>query len=439
MSPNTLYAGFARQNITPDCSMPLGGYGNAMGRFSEKVLDDLYLTCVAITSGEETILMYTGDILSFSNDMLVQIRAAVTKATGISGEKTYFTATHTHSAPALMEDNEYSERYRNTVAAAAVVTAKDALADRAPATLLTTTKRIPGMNFIRNYLMGDGSYSGSSFGSSESGYIGHAGMTDPRMILVQLKRQDKASVVLMNWQAHNDNVPEVGYRNISSSYVGKIRKKFEAETGMLFFYVAGASGNQVVNSKVPAERHSLTWTQYGYRLAEDMIEALPKLQEVEGTAIKTLHVELEVPANHAWDHMLPQAQEVVDLWLSGNDRKPADALAPTYGFSSAYHANAVISLAKQPENLTLELNAFTIGDLAFITSTNEAFSEVGLHVRAYAPYDTVVFVAGNRGYLPSATAYDYRSYEADTSLYAKGACERVSAEMVRMLQELKNA
>lgn len=432
-----LYAGFSRQSITPDYSAPLGGYGNAMGRFSEKVLDDLYMTCVAITSGEETILLFTGDILSFSNEMLVQIRSVVTKATGVPGEKTYFTATHTHSAPALMENNAYSERYGNTVATAAAATARDALADRAPAKLMTTTKRIPGMNFIRNYVMGDGSYSGSSFGSSESGYIGHAGMTDPRMILVQLKRQEKPSIMLMNWQAHNDNVPELGFRNISSSYVGKIRKKFEAETGMLFFFVAGASGNQVINSKVPAERHSLTWTEYGYRLADDVIAAMPQLQEVEGTRIKTLRVNLEVPANHAWDYMLPQAQEVVDLWRSGNDRKPADVLAPTYGFSSAYHAQAVVSLSQQPENLTLELNAFTIGDLAFITSTNEAFSEVGLHVRAYAPYDTVVFVAGNRGYLPSATAYDYRSYEADTSLYAKGTCERVSGEMVRMLRELK--
>lgn len=441
----TLYAGFSRQKVTPDYSAPLAGHGNMMGRMSEEVIDDLFVTCVAITSGEETILIYSMDIIGIDAEMLERFRGAVREATGIAGTKVFFSATHTHSAPtpyrnlALVSSlqGELATRFQEELCAASVAAAQEALADRIPAQLLCTTQRIPGMNYVRHYVMGNGSYHGSQFGSSESGFVGHAGPTDPRMILVQLKREEKPSILLMNWQAHNDNAKGVGWRNISSSYVGKIRENFEKDTGMLFCYICGASGNQNPNSLIPAERHSLDWIAYGKKLADYAIAALPKLEAVEGTAIKTTHTELEVGANHAWDSMVPQAQEVVDFWYSTGKGAAATELAKTFGFTSCNHCSAILHLATLPETMILELNAFTIGDLAFVTSTNEAFSDMGLYVRAYAPYDTVVFIAGNRGYLPSAIAYDYRAYEADTTMYAKGSCEKASYEIVRMLKELK--
>lgn len=439
MEDATLYAGFSRQNITPDCSCPLSGYGNALERMSVKVLDDLYLTCVAITSGVDAILLFSGDLLGFDDHSLKILRAAVTQATDVAPDKIFFTATHTHSGPEFYDDHEFAFRYRQQLQTAAAAAAKQALADCAPAQLLTATKRIPGMNFIRHYVTKEGTCDGNNSGSTESGYIGHAGITDPRMVLVQLKRENKPAILLANWQAHNDNVAGVGFRNVSASYVGKFREKFEAETGMLFCYICGASGNQNPNSLIPTERHSLDWIAYGQKLAEQAIAALPQLQAVEGTAIKTLHTELEAPANHQWDPMLPQAKEVLELWYRTADRLQAHDLAHSLGLSSCYHASAIERLAQLPENILLELNAFTIGDLAFVTSTNEVYSDVGLTVRACAPFETVVFCTGNRGYLPNAAAYHYRSYESDTTLYAKGCCEKVTYELIRMLWELKNS
>lgn len=433
----TLLAGFSRQKITPDYSAPLAGYGNMMGRMSEKVLDDLFVTCVAITSGEETILLYSMDIIGIDGQMLERFRSGIKEATGIAGEKVFFSATHTHSAPHPYSDLELGERFQGELCVGCIAAAKEALADRAPAKLLCTTQRIPGMNFVRHYVMGDGTYHGSNFGSQESGFVGHAAPTDPRMILVQLQREEKPSIVLVNWQAHNDNARAAGFRNITSSYVGKFRENFEKDTGMHFCYICGASGNQNPNSLIQAERHDLNWIAYGRKLADYAIDALPKLEAVKGTAIKMAHTELVVGANHAWDRLLPQAKEVVEFWHSTGDSYKATDLAKTFGLTSCYHASSVLGLVKLPETMVLELNAFTIGELAFVTSTNEAFSNMGLYVRSYAPYDTVVFVAGNRGYLPCAIAYDYRAYEADTAMYAKGSCEKASYELVRMLKELK--
>ena len=74
--------------------------------------------------------------------------------------------------------------------------------------------------------------------------------------------------------------------------------------------------------------------------------------------------------------------------------------------------------------------------MGFVTSTNEVFSTVGMHVRANSPFDTTFILTGNRFYLPSAASYDYRSYEADTSTFAKGTAEKVADELVRMLHDI---
>ena len=44
--------------------MCISGYGDEEIRRSRGVVDDLYLTCIAITEGEDTVLMYNAAMLS---------------------------------------------------------------------------------------------------------------------------------------------------------------------------------------------------------------------------------------------------------------------------------------------------------------------------------------------------------------------------------------
>ena len=60
---NTLLAGYSRQVITPQHKVRITGYGDDERRFNEGIADDLYTTCIAVTSGEETILLFTSDLL----------------------------------------------------------------------------------------------------------------------------------------------------------------------------------------------------------------------------------------------------------------------------------------------------------------------------------------------------------------------------------------
>ena len=92
---------------------------------------------------------------------------------------------------------------------------------------------------------------------------------------------------------------------------------------------------------------------------------------------------------------------------------------------------------KMEKTMQVELNAFSIGQLGFAHCYNEVFSTVGRYVRANAPFEQVFWITGNSRYLPCKEAYDYRSYEADTSMYARGTAEKVQEKLVEMLQNLK--
>ena len=432
----SLLAGFGRTCITPRYTVHLTGYGDDESRFSQGVIDNIYLTCLAVTDGEDTVLLYTADLLSLADFLPEQIRNRVSAATGIPGDRMFFTATHSHSGPNLYADFEPTVRFRKELIDAAVASAQAALADRAPASMLSTVQDVPGMNFIRHYEMADGTYSGSNFGNWNQPIVGHATETDPRMVLVKFAREGRKDIVLMNWQAHNDNVRQVGYNYISSSYTGRLRAKFELETGMHFAFFMGASGNQNAVTRIPEEDHGLDYIAYGQRMADHAIAALDKLTPVTGRGISTKRDIFVYEVDHSWDHMLDKANEVYDYWKA-TDLQEGNKLARSYGLSSVYQSRAIRTRVNMPATGTLELNAFRIGDLGFVTSTNEVFSTVGFHVRANSPFATTVILTANHQYLPCAQSYDYRSYEADTSMFAKGTAEKVADRLVTLLNEVK--
>ena len=138
-----LLVGFAKVDITPDYPVRLAGYSDDEKRISQMVVEHIYTTCIAVSEGDETILIYTNDNLSCNHYMAENIRLAVTAATGIAGEKIFCAATHCHSCPGY--GGEPNTRYRNQWIAGTVEAAKLALADQAPARMLAGTKDFPGM------------------------------------------------------------------------------------------------------------------------------------------------------------------------------------------------------------------------------------------------------------------------------------------------------
>ena len=425
-----LQVGFAKINITPGYSVGLSGYSNAEVRRSEGFLDYIYATCIAVSQEEETILLYTVDTIAMTHNEAEFFRGQITQATDIPGEKIFFGATHAHSCP------EKSGQYKQELSQWMVEAAQKALEDRAPATVQATTTEIEGMNFIRHYEMADGTYAGANFGDFSKEIVGHATQNDPQMVLVKFVREDgKKDVVLVNFQAHPDHSTMLGFYQIAADFVGPLRDELEKLSGASVAYFTGASGNQNPTSKIPEENHGLNWREYGAKLGQLANEALSGLQDTEGD-LKTCRRMVSVEIDHSWDHMLSQANEVYDLWKNV-DEKTAMVVGKTYDFTSVFQARAIRDRAAMGMTTELELNAFCIGGIGFTTGTYEMFSDQGLFVKERSPFPINFIITGCSGYIPTADAFTYRSYEADTGFYACGTAEKLAENYVDMLNEIK--
>ena len=437
-----LNVGWGRVNVTPAYSVGIGGYSDTETRRSEGYLDYLYTTCLAFTEGDQTILVFTIDNLSADTYIVNEIRDAVTAVvTDVPADHIFVSATHSHSAPSLTAGSNDADctKYKEEFYAACAQAAQDAMADRSGATIYSTSTELENMNFVRHYLLEDGTYAGSNFGDFNASPIKeHATAGDNELQLVKFDRADesKQDILLVNWQSHPDHARANGYNTLSADFPGAMRTKIEKDTELLCAYFTGAAGNQNPFSQIASEKHNLGMKEYGEKLAEYAIADLPNMKEVTGSGIKTSTIQYEAEVDHSWDDMLDQANEVYDLWKS-TDKASGDALGKTYGFTSVYQARAIKTRAGMGATRTMEMSVFSVGGLGFVNGSYEMFSTSGLYIKENSEYDTTLIIEGCSGYLPDEAAYDYRSYEADTGYYAKGTAEKLAEKFVEMLNGLQ--
>lgn len=430
-----LQAGFAKIDITPDYPIGLGGYSNANVRISEGIEDRIYATCIALSEGEETILVYTIDNCAAGQETAERLRGAVTAATGIADEKIFVAATHSHNCPGL-GGHDQAQKYMQFLMDAMAEGAKKALEDRAPAVTMAAKKIFHNMNATRHVQLANGEVAGSDWRRRSSPAIGNAGTPDSQMVLVKFSREEKRDILLINWQGHPDCSGQIGKLRISPSFVGPLRDTVAAGSGMEVAYFTGADGNMVIDGRLPEHRHNMSYRRYAVHMGSLALDLLNELEEVEGSGIATARTTVEAPVDHSWEHMLPQAREVYDLFKK-TDRPTADVLGKQYDFSSCYQARAIITRSQLGPSRTLELNAFRVGGVGFALGTYEMFSESGLEIKAGSPYAYTMVLTGNSSYIPSKRAFTNRCYESDTGLYAEGTAEMLVENFLKLLEQVQ--
>lgn len=432
-----LQIGYAREDITPSMSVPLAGYGNTSARFHTNVLDFIYGTCIAATQGDETVLFYSIDMILPADDWVGTLRSAVNAETGIPMDRIMVSFTHTHSAPDPWSSEPVIKTYKAEWTKALTKAATKALADRAPATISGTKVDVSGMNFVRHYENEQGEKGGYS--SLSGTFVGHAEDNDPQMRLVKFEREgDKKDILLMNWQAHPCFINSY-QKDLSADYIGVIRQEIELNTDMKFAFFMGAGGNHNSNSNIASEAHNLNMKQYGTKLAEIAIEALPNLQSVEGEGVKASQFQLNYAHYHEYEDKLSYAREIIAVWEK-QSYDAADAMAKQHGLSSPHHARAITQNVTRPATGNIELNVVRIGGFAFVAAPYEMFSSNGKFIKDNSPFDmTMIFSCSNQynAYFPTLEAYEFGCYESDTAMYDKGVAEAAASKFVEMLEGIK--
>lgn len=396
--------GYSRVDITPKVSVPLGGLSNSIvggstsDRFYTDVRDPLYATCIALTDEtDNTILLYHLDLLKSYPTPMMTAKFAIVRATGIPGSQIMVTSTHNHSGPDLYSAEAVIANYIEQLVDWMVQAAQEALADRKPAKMYTTAAYPENMNFCRHYLMNDGTYAGDNFGSTKGKeYVKHVVDADNEMQLIKFTREGGKDIVMMNWQAHPNGHGDFRYSVLS--HVDMTRKVVEAELDCHFDYFLGASGNVNSTSRIKTEMMTTTdayYVEHGRKLGQIAVEAAAGFKEVKTGRVQCVGKEY-------------------------NGIKISDGTTVD----------------------VIPLNAFSFGDVAFVTAPYEMFSENGQQIKEGSPF-AMTFVAtcanGDESYIPSTPTFEYGGYEVTANKFVVGTAEKLVSEYISMLNQIHEA
>lgn len=388
------YVGYAQANITPEGRVMLGGFFDPDTRLSDAVLDPIYATCIAFSDCENnTVLMFCLDLLSIDGNLFTPLREQIAEETGVPYSNILTTASHTHSAP--IQDQKQNAQSNAQIEEACITIAKQALEDRKPAKMFGTFARPEGMNFVRHYVMADGSYLGKRLGDfPKSDLIGNVHKADNLLQLIKFEREGGKDVILTNWQAHYKGADSVNYYGISADYPGIFRAALEEALDCHAAFVLGGAGNVNSYSRIPGKTTTSGYVDHGKRLAEIATEAAENFQPIDTGKI----------------------------YLKEN----------IYNLKGLY----------------LPLYSFGFGDFACAFAPFEIFDTTAVAVREASNWMYTFFAScstaasGNR-YLPDQESFTYRTYEAygngveDTQYtnFPEGTAEIIQEQLTKMLNE----
>ncbi len=438
--------GYARIDITPQESVPMGGYGNTSARMSQNVLDPLYATAIAFEADNgKRALIFTVDMIGAGGNCTTEVRPAISEATGIPMGFIQVSATHTHAGPDTLNTKIPSmERFRQYYKEQMVKVSRQALADLAEARLFITRTETKNLNFVRHYVLADGTYAGPNFGHPKlSPFVGHETEPDRTMQLAKICRKGRPDIVLCNFQVHQTDTGGVRKCGLSADIAGAMRAEVEKRTGWQFAYFTGAAGNLNPVSSIREENviPPLDHVAHGKALARYAVAAADTFVPARFGAIRALRREHTARVNHDTDGMVPQAQEIMDYYTATNDRDGATAMArEKYGFSSVYHAKAILIRAGMPATGIIPADVLTVGDLAFVAAIYEMFDTNGMQIKESSPFPmTMLLTTANEKhieYLPTRLTFEHGSYASDTCFYGPGIGEEMAELYVDMLNEI---
>lgn len=446
---NTLNAGFARVNITPMLGIGLAGYYQT--RVADGVLDDLEINALALSCGEERVVLLSVDHVGMMREITTDFREHIAEVTGLPMEAIYIHATHTHTGPflVLQSEDELEREYYQMVRRKIADVTRLALDDLKPAKMGWGIGQAPDIAFIRRFRMKDGSVR-TNPGVNNPDIVAPIGEVDERVSVIRFDREGADTLVLVNFADHPDTV---GGCKISADWPGFVRKTVEKvldDTKCIFFNGAQGDVNHV---KVHTKEGDLNGmfmdfddVSRGYDHARYMgrvvtggvLQAFDKVKYVDVDSIRYCQRQISVPANLPTAEELPEARRINELHLTGRDEElPYTGMMLTTVVAKAAR---MLRLEHGPESFLMELSGIAIGGVVMLGIPGEPFTGVGRALKATEGWDLVIPTCntnGKQGYFPMKDAYDEGGYEAGSSSFKAGVAELIIEEGKTLLGELR--
>lgn len=433
-------AGFGVKDIMPKEPVPMAGYSD--NRVSDGWFTRLQARAVAVQDQEGEILLFMVADLSFIRKKLGDaVLDRMERELGLPRDHVILSGTHTHASVETDKTNlPEVRRYNDQCVKNMVEAARLAIEDLKPAEVYVGTAMTENLNFVRRYIMDDGSLDGDNSPGTGEYLVSHESEPDRELVMMKFVREGGKDILVSNFQAH----PHIEGKttNLSAQTVGAFRTVVERELDVLSLHWQGAAGNLNSYSRIKGETLTMDREEYAQMLGEYAVKAYDTMTKVETGPIQVSAVTFSAKVDHTREHMLEDAKKVVAYFNEGHTALECIPLANQLGFASYYAAWRVMTNAEDGQTRESELVAWSFGDVAGVVTEFELFDTAGIMVKEDSPFEKTFVIGyaypGTGGYIPTAEGFNRGGYERDSCRYVPGTLEEIVAQYLTMLNEMHN-
>ncbi|MBM3875764.1 MAG: hypothetical protein FJ386_03480 [Verrucomicrobia bacterium] len=447
-------AGAATSNITP--AIGAGIVGGFTVPASTHIHDELHARCLVLDDGQTKLAVAIIDSVSVNREVLDEAKRLASESTGIAPERMMMAATHTHSGPSARGASAFNfgqplDDYQSFLARRIADGVRRAHNNLAPARIGWGTGELPQHVFNRRWHMKPGTKLVNPFGGEDkvmmnpgvgnTNLLAPAGPVDPGVTFLSVQSTNGRPISLLaNYSLHY--VGGVPGTHISADYFGvfcdRIQQLLGADrldppfVGLLSNGTCADVNN--INFRGPAvarapyEKMRLVADD----LAHEVMRSLKTVQHRDWVGLKSAQSELALKVRKPSPELVARSKDVL--------ARPK-TVSPIHRHEETY-AQRALQMGEWPDEVSVVLQAFRIGELAVAAIPFETFAETGLELKATSPFKptfTIELANGGYGYLPTPEQHELGGYETwlGTSRVEKDATRKIVAKLLELLARVK--
>lgn len=398
-----LQCGAAKRDITPDVkarAIPLGGYGDRMGKPATGVHDPIFARAIVLSDGKKKVAIVGTDLLFVSEPLRQAVLERISE-TGISDDSLFLTATHSHAAPEAMAMNKRNI-FQNPRIGVFDQWLFDFTVEGITQAILEANKN------LREAKIGWASKQVKELHRNRRGRE----VTDDELFVLRIDGLDgKPIAAVVNYAAH-PTILSAKCMEISGDWCGWLEREMEKalDENAVVVFLNGALGDQ--SPKPPSgETEFERVEQMGKALLDHTLPLYRHVQLKSNVALASKVVRYPLPPKVAH----PQFEEIA-------------------GQEYGVHKEMLSLMLHQLFPDYALVMAVRIGDIVLIGIPGEPIAQIGLNIKATAKAKgitkpIVVGLANDYiGYILTADEYRQGGYEATVSFYGE-ALGRIMEEI----------
>jgi hypothetical protein len=384
--------------------------GGFLERTTDRIGDPLHARCLVMSDGDTTVGIAIVDSCMIPRDVCDAIKRQVRQDCGIATDRILIAATHTHSAPSMMDyclgsrkDAAYTE-FAIPRIAAGIVRAHGLME---PAKAGWAIAEAPHHTHCRRWIHRSDAFENDPFGERtvrammhpgyrNPAYLMPAGPVDSRLTLLSVQSAaGRPIAVLANYSMHYFG----GAKGFSADYFGDFARYLEGKLGhdapsvpaFVGIMSQGTAGDLHWMDYSQPERRDYTRRQYAQELGDIAINALEDIDyrsDIDLAMAETrlsLHRRLPSKSRLEWAEATEKTR---------NGQRPRNL--------QEVYAEQALWIRDNP-SAELVLQALRIGELGVAAIPNEVFAVTGLKLKAQSPIQPLMnleLANGAEGYIP---------------------------------------